>query len=116
MHREVLETVLAAADELGLQLSGLTFSPITGGEGNIEFLAYWRLAQEPVRIASQIGLPSSNKSSKMPHIHSHNQSGRRGGGSPDFFTFWGQKGSTTSPRIHIGEVIAWSPWTCMLVY
>jgi 23S rRNA (cytidine1920-2'-O)/16S rRNA (cytidine1409-2'-O)-methyltransferase len=24
-------------------LQGLTFSPITGGEGNIEFLAYWTL-------------------------------------------------------------------------
>ena len=58
VHREVLETVLAAADELGLQLSGLTFSPITGGEGNIEFLAYWRLAQEPVpdRISDRLAV------------------------------------------------------------
>ncbi len=58
VHREVLETVLAAADELGLQLSGLTFSPITGGEGNIEFLAYWRLAQKPVpdRISDRLAV------------------------------------------------------------
>ncbi|MFB5759533.1 TlyA family RNA methyltransferase [Paenibacillus medicaginis] len=45
-HKEVLHTVLSFARELGLSLKGLTFSPITGGEGNIEFLAYFRL-QDP---------------------------------------------------------------------
>jgi 23S rRNA (cytidine1920-2'-O)/16S rRNA (cytidine1409-2'-O)-methyltransferase len=52
VHGEVLNMVLSYADELGLQLMGLTFSPITGGEGNIEFLAYWRLQDElsPDRI------------------------------------------------------------------
>jgi len=34
---------LKTANELGFELKGLTYSPITGGEGNIEFLAYWRL-------------------------------------------------------------------------
>lgn len=42
-HKEVLHTVLTFARELGLSLRGLTFSPITGGEGNIEFLAHLRL-------------------------------------------------------------------------
>ncbi|MFK0523284.1 TlyA family RNA methyltransferase [Paenibacillus illinoisensis] len=46
VHKEVLETMLHFANELGLNLRGLTFSPITGGEGNIEFLAHWRL-EEP---------------------------------------------------------------------
>lgn len=46
VHLEVLTSILGFADELGLQLSGLTFSPITGGEGNIEFLAYWRYQDE----------------------------------------------------------------------
>lgn len=46
VHKEVLETMLHFANELGLSLQGLTFSPITGGEGNIEFLAHWRL-EEP---------------------------------------------------------------------
>ncbi|MNW36823.1 Hemolysin A [compost metagenome] len=44
-HREVLTTILNYAAELGLSLQGLTFSPITGGEGNIEFLAHWRLEE-----------------------------------------------------------------------
>jgi 23S rRNA (cytidine1920-2'-O)/16S rRNA (cytidine1409-2'-O)-methyltransferase len=38
--------MLRFANELRLKLKGLTFSPITGGEGNIEFLAHWRL-EEP---------------------------------------------------------------------
>ncbi|WP_240353089.1 hypothetical protein [Cohnella algarum] len=39
----MLIEVLAHAEKLGFRLQGLTYSPITGGEGNIEFLAYWRL-------------------------------------------------------------------------
>jgi 23S rRNA (cytidine1920-2'-O)/16S rRNA (cytidine1409-2'-O)-methyltransferase len=38
--------VLTFAQELGFQLRGLTYSPITGGEGNIEFLAYWYKPEE----------------------------------------------------------------------
>jgi len=47
VHREVLRTVLTAAAELGYYLQDITFSPITGGEGNIEFLAYWTWSAEP---------------------------------------------------------------------
>jgi len=42
VHANVLREVLSFAEELGFRLEGLTYSPITGGEGNIEFLAYWR--------------------------------------------------------------------------
>lgn len=42
VHQEVLQQVLSFASELGFHLQGLTFSPITGGEGNIEFLAYMK--------------------------------------------------------------------------
>lgn len=54
-HIEVLISILGFADEMGLQLKGLTFSPITGGEGNIEFLAYWRLAEEEAHERLDIG-------------------------------------------------------------
>lgn len=47
VHKEVLGNVLGAAAELGYKLQNLTFSPITGGEGNIEFLAYWTWDNEP---------------------------------------------------------------------
>lgn len=46
VHEEVLTAVLSFAAELGFELRGLTFSPITGGEGNIEFLAHWGLTDE----------------------------------------------------------------------
>ncbi len=37
VHTDVLETVVTTAHELGFVVRGLTFSPITGPEGNIEF-------------------------------------------------------------------------------
>ncbi|WP_159882236.1 TlyA family RNA methyltransferase [Paenibacillus puerhi] len=40
VHREVLEAVLGFAGETGFAIRGLTYSPIKGGEGNIEFLTY----------------------------------------------------------------------------
>lgn len=47
VHRDVLESVLGFAASLGFELEGLTYSPITGGEGNIEFLAWWRFTGTP---------------------------------------------------------------------
>ncbi|MDF2835641.1 MAG: hemolysin [Paenibacillus sp.] len=41
VHAEVIRQVLGYASEAGFSLRRLTYSPITGGEGNIEFLAYW---------------------------------------------------------------------------
>ncbi|TVY11510.1 TlyA family RNA methyltransferase [Paenibacillus cremeus] len=37
-HKEVLHSILTFAQEIGFAVQGLTFSPIKGGEGNIEFL------------------------------------------------------------------------------
>ncbi|MHA0855554.1 TlyA family RNA methyltransferase [Paenibacillus sp. CMAA1364] len=51
VHREVLTTVLTLAEEMGYRLQGLTFSPITGGEGNIEFLAYWKLNEDTLEVS-----------------------------------------------------------------
>ncbi|EFM09867.1 hemolysin A [Paenibacillus curdlanolyticus YK9] len=41
VHIEVLQNVLGFAADMGYRLEDVTFSPITGGEGNIEFLAHW---------------------------------------------------------------------------
>jgi 23S rRNA (cytidine1920-2'-O)/16S rRNA (cytidine1409-2'-O)-methyltransferase len=46
VHIDVLKSVLAFAREIGFHLKGVTYSPITGGEGNIEFLAYWSKSEE----------------------------------------------------------------------
>lgn len=42
-HISVLRDILDFAADMGFELKGLTYSPITGGEGNIEFLAYWQV-------------------------------------------------------------------------
>ncbi|MCX7624327.1 MAG: TlyA family RNA methyltransferase [Thermomicrobium sp.] len=42
VHREVLERVIAAALDLGFAVLGLEPSPITGAEGNVEFLLLLR--------------------------------------------------------------------------
>ena len=44
VHREVLETFVATARDLGFTILNLTFSPVKGPEGNIEFLAHLTLA------------------------------------------------------------------------
>lgn len=40
VHQEVLEHFVALADELGFTIRNLTFSPVKGPEGNIEFLSH----------------------------------------------------------------------------
>lgn len=42
-HKEVLDSFVSLADGLGFQILGLTFSPVKGPEGNIEFLAHLSL-------------------------------------------------------------------------
>lgn len=55
VHTEVLETTLSFAAEAGYVLKGLTFSPIKGGEGNVEFLAYFRCnTAEPPADSAQV--------------------------------------------------------------
>jgi len=44
-HQEVLDSFVSLADSLGFQILGLTFSPVKGPEGNIEFLAHLSLDQ-----------------------------------------------------------------------
>ncbi|MDI3327676.1 MAG: TlyA family RNA methyltransferase [Alicyclobacillaceae bacterium] len=45
VHIRVLEEVGRAAEEAGFAVEGLTFSPIAGGEGNIEFLMHLRTGE-----------------------------------------------------------------------
>ena len=46
-HKEVLDGFVALADELGFKILGLTFSPVKGPEGNIEFLGHLTLDDRP---------------------------------------------------------------------
>lgn len=47
VHREVICKVMDFADDIGFRIAGLSFSPIKGPEGNIEYLLYLR--KEPGR-------------------------------------------------------------------
>ena len=40
IHKEVLDTFVASVKEMGFSILGLTFSPVKGPEGNIEFLSH----------------------------------------------------------------------------
>ena len=44
VHKEVLDDFVALTNEIGFKILGLTFSPVKGPEGNIEFLAHLTLA------------------------------------------------------------------------
>ena len=46
-HQEVLDNFVALADSLDFKILGLTFSPVKGPEGNIEFLGHLSLADVP---------------------------------------------------------------------
>ena len=46
-HKEVLDNFVALANELNFNILGLTFSPVKGPEGNIEFLGHLTLDNRP---------------------------------------------------------------------
>ena len=47
IHKMVLDSFVALVKGLGLKILGLTFSPVKGPEGNIEFLGHLTLADTP---------------------------------------------------------------------
>lgn len=50
VHREVLENFVASAAGLGFAVAGMSFSPVRGPEGNIEYLAWLKVQGESVDI------------------------------------------------------------------
>lgn len=52
-HKKVVDNILAFAVQEGYDVLGLDFSPITGGEGNIEFLAHLRSAKNDIGEISE---------------------------------------------------------------
>ena len=51
IHQMVLDNFVSLAGDLGFAILGLTFSPVKGPEGNIEFLAHLTLADVPGIVA-----------------------------------------------------------------
>ncbi len=55
VHRSVIEKACGYAGDCGLKVAGLDFSPVTGPNGNIEFLAYFsRNSAAPTDVAAVV--------------------------------------------------------------
>ncbi|WP_066193049.1 MULTISPECIES: TlyA family RNA methyltransferase [Gracilibacillus] len=70
IHQQVVEETLGFAQELGFHISGLTFSPITGGDGNIEYLALLekstaRVEQNPLPLLIKQVVADSHQALKQ---------------------------------------------------
>lgn len=67
VHQEVILSVIQTAQELGFELKGLTFSPLLGPEGNIEYLAWLEVqdcaapVKEPTAEVSSVDEPTSRQ-------------------------------------------------------
>lgn len=53
VHEDVVETICGFALQNGYSVLGLTFSPVKGPEGNIEYLVYLEKSGAPVRMAEE---------------------------------------------------------------
>jgi 23S rRNA (cytidine1920-2'-O)/16S rRNA (cytidine1409-2'-O)-methyltransferase len=54
VHRDVLERIVRPRPELGWSVVNLTFSPLPGPEGNIEYLGHWRRIGQASAPASEL--------------------------------------------------------------
>ena len=64
VHKEVLDGFVSLTQEIGFKILGLTFSPVKGPEGNIEFLAHLTLA-DVAGIEPDTSLVVSNAHEKL---------------------------------------------------
>jgi len=64
VHLEVLENFLNHVRDAGFVLSGLTYSPIKGPEGNIEYLGYLKTQGEPCEFDLKALVEASHENLK----------------------------------------------------
>lgn len=64
VHREVVEKILAFALENGFSVRGLTYSPVKGPEGNIEYLVWLERSETPEAAKD---LPSAEEIVEQSH-------------------------------------------------
>lgn len=51
IHLEVVKNILSFAKSIGLSAAGLTYSPIKGPEGNIEYLAFFQNTDSDITVS-----------------------------------------------------------------
>ena len=67
VHREVIEAVLSFAAEDGFSILELTFSPVKGPEGNIEYLVHLKKTPEGVPAEALVGADLVAKTVEEAH-------------------------------------------------
>ncbi|MBA2173649.1 TlyA family RNA methyltransferase [Halobacillus locisalis] len=68
IHKQVCEDILAFAVQHGYSVENLTFSPITGGDGNIEFLVHLRQTGEKEgKIAETVDVEAVIEEAHVAH-------------------------------------------------
>ena len=60
LHEEVIETVLKGAREYGYAVQHLSFSPIKGPNGNIEYLAHYLFGAEEQEMPTKAVVQSAH--------------------------------------------------------
>lgn len=73
VHREVIEGILDFALHHGYSVLGLTYSPVKGPEGNIEYLAYLERSDSPVCAS---GVPSAGQVVESSHLELDRPAGK----------------------------------------
>lgn len=61
VHTQVIENIIAFAKEAGLAVCGLTFSPIKGPEGNIEYLVCLRDSGESIETDAAVVVENAHR-------------------------------------------------------
>lgn len=71
-HEQVLRSILSFAGETKFAVRGVDFSPITGGEGNIEFLLFLERQAEPVAVdPDQYDIPAIVEKARQSLVLNH---------------------------------------------
>lgn len=69
VHLEVVQELIAFAVKAGYDVLDLDFSPITGGEGNIEFLVHLRATSETAMISANVDPSAVIKQAHQTLLH-----------------------------------------------
>ncbi|MFC6165192.1 TlyA family RNA methyltransferase [Lactiplantibacillus dongliensis] len=62
VHADVLTDIVTFAQTAGYNVLGLDYSPIKGGEGNIEFLIHLQATDQPATIAPTVSIEQTQQS------------------------------------------------------
>ncbi len=69
VHLEVIQELVAFAVKAGYDVLDLDFSPITGGEGNIEFLVHLRATSKTATISANVDPSAVIKQAHQTLLH-----------------------------------------------